>query len=253
MQHDTITTLIIEDEKSAQEALLHLLKIECPEINVVGISSDALGGRQLIDDLQPELVLMDIQLGNSNSFEILEGLSQPRPHIIFVTAYNEYAIDAFRFSAVDYLLKPVDGTLLKEAVGKVRSLLDHKKESQELEVLFENLKEERLQKKKLVLATIDTIHVVEIGDIVKCQSHMNYTIFSIVGGKELIISRTLKEFEDQLSAYSFLRIHKSWLINSHHIHGFDKREGGFVILSDGSKAPVSTTKKEFLLQLIRNK
>lgn len=252
MPIDSIRTLIVEDEPSAAQALEKLLALHCPEVEVVGHAQSVKEGSELIETLEPELILLDIQLGKEHSFQLLEKLPElSNPHIIFTTAYSEYAVEAFRFSAVDYLLKPIDADQLREAIDKVVMQMKTQESNTNLNVLIENMQSNQGQKKKLVLSTLDALHVIEIGAIIRCKSDMNYTIFYLVGGKELIISKTLKEFEKQLTPYGFLRIHKSWLINKFHITAYDKTDGGYAIMQDESRVPVSDLKREYLLKVIK--
>lgn len=251
MPSDRIATLIIEDEPNARQAIEKLIASTCPEVEIVGEADTVAKGLDQIINLNPDLILMDIQLGQDQSFQILEKIPAHRSHIIFITAYSEYAVEAFRFSAIDYLLKPINPLLLREAVDKVLEKIKNDTASSALDILIQNLQADQIQRKKLVLSTLETMHVVEVSDIIKCQSHMNYTTFYLRDGKELIISKTLKEFEDQLTPHDFFRIHKSWLINKHLIKGYDKTEGGYAIMIDDSKVPVSSMKKEELLIIIK--
>ncbi len=251
MKSDKLRTLIIEDERSAMDALHKLIVINCPEVELIGEARTVEEGLEQIINLNPDLIMMDIQLGDEQSFKILENIPTIRSHVIFVTAFDQYAIDAFRFSAIDYLLKPVNPSRLREAIDKVVEKVKYQSTETTLNILVQNLKTEQLQARKLVLSTLERLHVVEINTIVKCQSDMNYTTFYFTDGKQLVISKTLKEFEEQLVPYDFFRIHKSWLINKHYIRGYDKTEGGYAIMEGDSKVPVSALKKEELLAIIK--
>ncbi|MCB0497543.1 MAG: response regulator transcription factor [Cyclobacteriaceae bacterium] len=252
MPIDRIRTVIVEDEPSAAQALEKLLALHCVEVEVVGKAQSVSEGIDLVKSLEPDLILLDIQLGKEHSFQLLESLpALTNTHIVFTTAYSEYAVEAFRFSAVDYLLKPIDADQLREAIDKVIERMKTRDSNTNLNVLIENMQSNQGQKKKLVLSTLDALHVIEIGTIIRCQSDMNYTVFYLIGGKELIISKTLKEFETQLTPYGFLRIHKSWLINKFHITAYDKTDGGYAIMQDESRVPVSDMKRDYLLKVIK--
>lgn len=246
----SVTALIVEDEKKASEALEDLLEMVCPDVEVIATSDSV---SKAIDDISthtPDLVFLDIQLGEQKSFEILEELPKELFQVIFVTAYNEYAVEAFSFSAIDYLLKPVNPERLKVAVEKALVRIDEGKAIETLDVLLDNLKSEK-RPKKIVLSTMEFVHVVDIENIIKCQSSANYTIFHLKSGKEIMISKTLKEYEEQLNGYGFFRVHKSWLINVDYVKGYDRKDGGFAIMNDGSEVPVSPTKKEDLMILLK--
>ncbi|MEM6643815.1 MAG: LytTR family DNA-binding domain-containing protein [Bacteroidota bacterium] len=252
MQSDPIKTIIIEDEPSASQNLINLLMLNTPEVEVIKVVENVADGIEAIVGLRPYLVLLDIQLGSQTSFELLEKVAHLNFQIIFITAYNQYALEAFRFSAIDYLLKPINPIRLKEAIQKASDRLSAEKKSSMLDVLIDNLSLGS-RPKKIVLSTADMVHVVELSTIIKCQSSVNYTIFYLTDGKELIISRTLKEFDEQLSGNGFFRVHRSWLINEEHIIGYDKREGGYVVMSDKTKLPVSSMKRDELMKLIKHK
>lgn len=253
MPSDSITALIIEDEESTKDALVKLILKFCPEVELIGWAKNVDQAVDEIETKKPSLLFMDIQLGEQLSFEILEKVDTSTLDVIFTTAYDQFAVDAFRLSAVDYLLKPINPHQLVEAVSKV---IKKKKENQafrSLDVLLNNLSSDERRNKKIVLSTTDMMHIVEIDTIVKCQSSGNYTIFYFADKKDLLISRTLKEFDDQLSSQGFFRIHRSWLINASFIVGYDKREGGCVVMKDQSRLPVSPNKKEELLKLINKR
>ena len=253
MPSDPIRTVIVEDEPSASQNLINLLNQISAEVVIVGISRSVEEGLESINRLKPDLVLLDIQLGSGSSFELLEKVGRQDFQFVFITAYSEYAVRAFQFSAVDYILKPINPERLKEALAKVSEQRRIAERSSMLSVLMDNLSNNQARPNKIVLSTADMVHVVELESIIKCQSSINYTMFYLTNGKELIISRTLKEFDEQLSGNGFFRVHRSWLINEQHIIGYDKREGGYVVMSDQSKLPVSPKKREELISLIKSK
>jgi len=253
MQSEAMRILIVEDEPSASQNLQNLLNKYVPEVEVIGISENVKDAIQKINSSQPDLILLDIQLGDQTSFEVLEKVDLEKFDVIFVTAYNNYALKAFQYSAVDYLLKPINPILLQKAVRKSAEKRKNINASLMLNTLLDNLKGKSKSLEKIVLSTAEMMHVVEVDSIVKCQSSGNYTTFYFKDGKQLVISRTLKEFDEQLSDSGFFRVHRSWLVNQSYIIGYDKREGGGVVLKDQSRLPVSPTKKEELLILLENK
>ena len=253
MKSEAIRTVIIEDEPSASQNLANLLQQSSVVVEVIKVCRDLDEGLEALTMLDFDLVLLDIQLGGNTSFELLEKLEDYDFQIIFVTAYNEYALQAFQFSAIDYILKPINSLRLEEALHKVYDKIEIQKRSNMLSVLMDNLSTNQSKPSKIVLSTADMVHIVELERIIKCQSSVNYTIFYLSNGKELIISKTLKEFDQQLSGAGFFRVHRSWLINEHHIIGYDKREGGYVVMSDQTKLPVSSMKRDELMKLIKER
>lgn len=251
---NSIRVFLVDDEDPSRNALKVLISQLSlgTNLDIVGEARTPEEAIERIKAADPDILFLDIQLHDQTSFSILDQLNHNNYEIIFVTAYSEYAIKAFQFSAADYLLKPVNPIRLKEAIQKVADRLSAEKKSSMLDVLMDNLSLGS-RPKKIVLSTADMVHVVELDAIIKCQSSVNYTIFYLTNGKELIISRTLKEFDDQLSGNGFFRVHRSWLINEEHIIGYDKREGGYVVMSDQTKLPVSSMKRDELMKLIKHK
>lgn len=245
-----IQSIIVEDEIKAKEALEDLISMVSSSVKVVGSASSVEEAIALINKLKPQLVFLDIQLGNESSFEILRQLVDVPLKVIFITAYSDYAVEAFKFSAVDYLLKPVNPEHLSHAIDKVKRELEQRKPTLNMNALFDNLKS--LNKpKKIVLSTLDYVHVVDIQHIVKCQSSINYTVFHLQDGKEIVVSKTLKEFDEQLSPYGFFRTHKSWLINLSFVSGYNRKEGGTAVMEDGSEIPVSISRKEEFMEVLK--
>lgn len=245
-----ISTIIVEDEKRARQALEDLIQMVGPDIEVVATANSVNEAIEAIEKHNPKLLFLDIQLGEERSFRILYKLKEYDFHIIFVTAFDEYAVKAFQFSAIDYLLKPINPNRLKDAIDKVRKRLEVGNMSEELETLVHNLQSKDSRVKRIVLSTQDFIHVVNFNEIVSCQSSVNYTQFRLTDGKEILIAKTLKEYEEQLSPFGFLRVHKSWLINLDHVVGFDRKDGGFAKMRDGLEIPVSPARKEEFMRLL---
>ncbi|OFY85760.1 MAG: hypothetical protein A3K10_01510, partial [Bacteroidetes bacterium RIFCSPLOWO2_12_FULL_31_6] len=209
-----------------------------------------------IKTIKPELVFLDVQLGNTTSFELLKQLEQQTNlkisdfKIIFTTAFDKYAVKAFKFSAVDYLLKPVDGDELIAAVNKVHSQFAPINKSINFDVLLENINQLSIDDKKIAINTIEGIHVVKVNDIIRCESNDNYTQIYLTNNETILTAKTLKSFEELLVDYKFERVHKTHLININYLKTFSQLDGGFVILKNGDKIPVSRIKKERLLEII---
>lgn len=248
-----ISCLIVDDEIKARETLAEILKLYCSDVNLVGEAHNISTAHEMILKLKPDLVLLDIKMSDGSGFDLLNMFKKIDFKVIFITAHEEYAIKAFRFSALDYLLKPIDPTDLVNAVQKVTA----HKEDNGINIQFQAFKEnfnnaELIQDKRIVLKTTENIYVIYLRDVIRCQSEKNYTYFYFTNRERIIVSKTLKEFEDLLTEFNFMRIHRSHLINLKYIDRFEKSDGGLVIMTDGSKVEVSHRKKELLLNYIYN-
>jgi two-component system LytT family response regulator len=251
-----ITAVLIDDDSNLREGMMGLLELYAPEIKIIGEAEDVETGVSIIDKLHPQVVFLDIMLNDGTGFDILEQLAKRNgkttPHIVFITAHEEYAIKAFRFSALDFLLKPVDPDELQKVIAKIKSVLEKSDSSAHIDLLIENIRKKVDNFKRIALSTSDGIHVFEVSDIIRCEGEDNYTTFYIKNNKPVIISRTLKEYEDLLSEYGFERIHQSHLINLAYLKSYIKRDGGYVIMADNANLPISQRKKERLQELIKS-
>ena len=251
-----ITAIVIDDDANLRNGLKSLLATYAPEIDVIGEADSVKTGVLIIQALQPQVVFMDIQLGDGNGFDILEQLADKNgkstSHIIFVTAYEEYAIKAFRFSALDFLLKPIDPEELEKVIGKIKQVVEKKDNYAHIDLLLENIRKKVDNFKRIALSTSDGIHLFEISDIIRCESEDNYTKFYLKNSKPVLISKTLKEYEELLTEHGFERIHQSHLINLTYLKSYIKRDGGYVVMSDNSNLPISQRKKDRLQELLRN-
>jgi two-component system, LytTR family, response regulator len=245
-----LRTVIIDDEYHIRDTLINMLELNCPdEVKVVGQASGVASGIKSIKALQPELVLLDIQMKDGTGFDLLQRLPDFNFKVIFITAYDQYALQAFRFSAVDYLLKPVNPEQLTEAIHRAGNLI-HEQFTRQLKVLEENLRSASYKSKKIILRTTESIHLLEVGNIICCDSNNSYTTIHTVEGEKIIVSRTLKEFEKMLADCGFYRVHKSYLINLHHIKRFDRQDGGYIVLTNDLKIPVASRKRDEMLGLL---
>jgi len=250
-----ITTLLIDDDAHLRSGLKSLLERYAPDFQILGEADSVETGIKAMDVFKPQVVFLDIQLTDGTGFDILEKLAQKHgksnSHIIFITAHEQYAIKAFRFSALDFLLKPVDPEDLVKVIEKIRSVVSKNEGFAHIDLLLENIRKKVDNFKRIALSTSDGIHLFEISDILRCESEDNYTKFYIRGNKPILISRTLKEYEEMLGEHGFERIHQSHLINLSYLKSYIKKDGGYVIMSDGSHLPISQRKKERLQELIR--
>jgi two-component system LytT family response regulator len=242
-------TLIIDDEDHMRDSLTKLLQRHCPQIMVAGEANSVAGGIAAIQNIHPDLVLLDIQMGDGTGFDLLNALPVIDFKIIFITAFDQYALQAFRFSAVDYLLKPVNPEMLAEAVERAGKLiLEH--QNLQMQALRENLRNIEHQNKKIILKTTDNIYLLDLNHIISCESDNNYTNVYTSDGAKIMVSKTLKEYENLLAGCGFYRVHKSYLINLAHIKRFEKQDGGYIILTNDLKIPVASRKRDEMLELL---
>lgn len=247
-----LKAVIVEDEKRSRETLSGLLKLYCKNVQVVDEADGVQSGIQSIKKHAPDVVFLDIQMPDGSGFKMLELLERIDFDIIFTTAYDQFAIKAIKFSALDYLLKPIFPDDLVAAVKKAESRKESQNAQKSVEVLLENIRIPDREPPKIILSTSEKIHVVKVEDIIRCESDNYYTQFFFKDGKKLLVSKTLKENEELLSEYNFLRPHKSHLINALYIESFNKRDGGTILMMDGSEVPVSRRKKEKIMEIISN-
>jgi two-component system LytT family response regulator len=244
---NTIRTYLLDDEPDNLEVLEHYIE-RLSLVEVVGKETNALKSLDHIKELRPDLIILDIQMPGLNGFELIEKLNNLVPFIIFVTAYDHFAVKAFRFSAIDYLLKPVSFTDLSDAINKVNHLRIQGSKGTEMESLFHNIRMLHTQKPKLAVSSFDGVDYYPIDEIVNCKANDNYTHIYFVDGRKVTASRTLKEFENMLTDFHFVRIHQSYLINLNHIIKYKKADGGSVLLSNGEDLPVSRSRKDDFLK-----
>ncbi|MCB0496010.1 MAG: response regulator transcription factor [Cyclobacteriaceae bacterium] len=239
-----IDAILVEDQPTIREGLKNMLALYASNITIIGEAESVKTGTNLINAVNADLLFLDIEMKDGNAFDLIKSLTDPIPHIIFVTAHDKYAVDAFKLSAVDYLLKPIDKDDLLNAIEKVKFKIQHQRNDY-LQVLVENIAS---VKKKIVLKDVDNIHVVEVVDIIRCEAEGSYTIFHTKENRKIVISKTLKEYDMLLSPYGFIRVHHSHLVNVNEIKRFNKTQEHQVVMSNGDKLPVSFRKKDQLIQ-----
>ncbi len=243
-------TLIIEDEDSSYDVLEGLIQRCAPQLNVLGRAKSVEQALALIKEFTPELVFMDIDLPDGTGFDIILKLKPIDFSIIFVTAYNQYAVQAFRFSATDFLLKPVNEEEFKEAIEKAASSERQKNYNLRLDVLLANLQAQMSDGKKIILKTLEDIFIVYVKDIVSVQSDGAYSHFHLLSGKRITVSSNLKKYEEMLFDQGFFRSHQCHLVNLMHVERFHKLDGGMLIMKNGSSVPVSSRRKDALLDVL---
>ena len=242
-----LKAIIIDDEPYCCEILAAMLETDCPEVNVVTISNNGADALKAIHQFSPDIVFLDVEMPKMNGFEMLEQLHSINFHLIFTTSYDQYALKAIRFSAIDYLLKPVDREELKNAVNKVRQRIQTPL-PQQLEILMQKIRQPSNPVNKIALPTMEGLQMIPIENIVSCESDDNYTNIKLKGKRKLLVTRSLKEMEESLEQHSFIRVHRSYLVNLNEIEKYIKGEGGYLVMSDGTTIDVARNKKEVLLK-----
>jgi len=243
-----IKTVIVDDEENNVGTLQSLLTQFCPEIEIIGTAGNAKQAFTIINELQPQLVFLDIEMPMGNGFDLLEKLMPVNFEVIFVTAFDQYAITAFKFAALDYLLKPVSIDELKRAVNRSVIRIAEKNVNNRIESLIANFRSEAQGLKKIGLPTAEGLVFEEIENIMHLQAESNYTLVYIRNKKKMTITKSLKEFEDLLPASIFCRLHHSHIVNLNYITKYYKGRGGYVELTDGTTVEVSTRKKDDFLE-----
>ncbi|MGB0525617.1 MAG: LytR/AlgR family response regulator transcription factor [Flammeovirgaceae bacterium] len=239
--------LIIDDNEPIRSGLKKQLASLRPEVQVAEANT-VKTGLQAIENNNPDILFLDVEMSDGTGMDLLMQLGEHQFQLIFVTAYNHYAVEAFRFSAIDFLLKPITMDELAPALEKAEKQMQHHQFQMQLKILNEHLMGLRQQEKKIVLKDQENVHFVKVGQIIRCESDGPYTHFFLEDGNELIISKNLKGYEKLLAGYGFFRSHHSHLINIHKIQKFCKTDGGYLIMEDQAMVPVSTRKKEALLR-----
>lgn len=245
-----IDAVIIDDEKRGVSSLKILLKDYCPDINLVGDAYSVESGLNLLSKVTPVLIFLDIEMPDGTGFDLLEQLPSKKFNVIFTTAHDHYALRAIKFSALDYLLKPIGIAELKVAIEKVKSTVSNNSSNQSnIEMLIKNLSlSVEKSPEKIALPTIEGHIFVNVNDIVRFEAEGSYTYVYLLKGEKITVSRTLKEFESFIDEDAFVRVHHSHIINVQHVKTYIKGSGGYLVMIDGSKVEVSVRKKEEFLK-----
>ncbi len=242
--------VIIDDEKRTRELIAKLIDSFELGIETFPIGESVSSGLKAIQDIEPDLIFLDIQMPDGTGFDLLKMIPQKNFEVIFITAHEEFAIKAIKFSALDYILKPIDPEELKKSIEKAIESIDHKKEESQYEALSLNMQPS--QKRRLVLKTSESVHVVDLDKIIRCEADRNYTSFYLVDKKKILVSKTLKDYETLLTGYNFLRVQQSHLINLDFVDRYDKAHGGSVVMKDGSEVPLSPNKRDIFFKILEN-
>ena len=241
----SINCIIIDDEVNNIKNLESLLKSHCPGLKIIGKNTNPIKGRELIAELKPDLVFLDIQMPEQSGFDMLREISNLDFEVIFVTAYDQYGIQAIKFSALDYLLKPIHIEELKLAVAKAIEKFQEKKENKQLTNLLSFIKEKKNKEfHRIALQSNKETRFIEPSKIIRCESSNNYTTFFLATNEQILTSKPIYEYEEILQEYGFVRCHQSHLVNKYFIKSLIKEDGGYLLLEDNSRVPLSRQKRD---------
>lgn len=247
---DKLRAILVDDEPECLRSLAHDLAELCPDVEITAQCVDGKNAIKEIHQVKPDVLFLDIDMPYINGFDLLEMVPDSGFEVIFTTAYDQYAIQAFRISAVDYLLKPIDRDALKTAVDKVRILRKKGDTSKQISFLIQQIKDlENNNVRKIALPTFDGLEFVHMDDILYCQSDGAYTHVFFLDGSKMYISKTLRYLEDALCNFHFFRVHNSYIVNLNHVKKYTKADGGLLVMCNGHKVRVSRSKKDELLAM----
>lgn len=245
--------LIIDNEETIRSGIKLLLENYCPGVTEIAEAGGVLSGLAAIHRFKPDTVLLDVEMEDGTGFDLMKQVEDPSFQLIFATAYNKYAIDAFQFSAIDYLLKPVDPAALQKSIERAAGKIQHASLQQQVRVLLQQLSSIHNKDRKIVLKDMENTWFVKVSDILYCEAEGTYTRFFLQDAEPLLVSKNLKEYEELLEPLGFLRTHHSFLANPDKIKSYDKTDGGSLLLENGKPIPVSQRKKDFVLQFLENR
>lgn len=246
-----MNVIIVDDEIAVRNSITRILNDNFPDIVIASTAGTIAEAYAAITSINPDLLFLDVELPDGLGFELLQKINPVNFKVIFITGHQEYALDAIKVSALDYILKPFGTEELRQAVEKAREAINQRDEQIKLETLAENIRG-RKSLKRIILHTADHLHVVPINEIIRAEADSNYTMFWLTGERHILVSRTIKEFNELLSASGMVRVHQSHLVNLEYIDRFVKRDGGYILLKDNTMIPVSQNLKKQVLQAINN-
>jgi two-component system LytT family response regulator len=243
-----IRCVLIDDESNSLEMMEWLLKTYCPQVQIAAMCNAASKGIEAINLYKPDVVFLDIEMPHMNGFDMLEQFDKLSFDVVFCTAYDQFAIKAFKYSALNYLLKPVDPEDLKETIRRIEEK-NQAPSKEQIELLFQNIRQTaKTPAQRIALTTGDGMIFVPTSDILYCQAESNYTSVVLTGGKKVLVSKVLKEIDETLSGSDFFRIHNSYLINLNHIKKYVRGEGGYIIMDDGANISISRNKRQEFME-----
>ena len=243
--------ILIDDEKNCTDILQIQLKNNCPEIEIVAIHNNPIEGIESVRQLKPDVLFLDVEMPQANGFEVLQKLHPMSTEVIFTTAHAEYAIKAIRFSALDYLTKPIQDVELIHAVNRMKEKKSKEKLNSQFELLLSQIQQPNKSLERIALATRNGVEIVDINQILFCEAQSNYTLIYFVGNKKLLVSKTLKQIEELLKQHYFYRVHQSYLINLKYVNKYVRSGGGYVLI-DGHDATISVSqsRREGLIRVL---
>ncbi len=245
--------LIIDNEVHLRKGLKLLLQSVTNDITAIEEADGVQSGLQAIKVFTPDIVLLDVEMDDGTGFDLLKQLNTPAFQLIFVTAHNKYAIEAFQFSAIDYLLKPVDTDALQKSIAKAFLNIKNKDLKSQIDILLQQLAGIQSRDRKIVLKDVDNTYFIKVPDILYLEAEGTYTKFFFTNAEPMLVSKNLKEYGDILEPLGFLRTHHSFLVNTDKIKLFDKTDGGVLVLDGGFTIPVSQRKKEYVMQMLEKR
>jgi two-component system LytT family response regulator len=244
--------IIVDDETNNIDNLRFMLEKYCPQVQVVATAGNASDGKKCILEYQPDLLFLDIQMPEQNGFDLLRSLVNYSFEVIFVTGFDKYGIQAIRFSAIDYLLKPIDHEELKMAVHRAGERILMKNQNHQLENLMKTLQlSQQRSEHRIALPSSKETRFVKTTQIVRCEADNNYTVFYLDGGEKIVVSRPMFEYDELLSDYGFLRCHHSHLVNKAFVRSWVKEDSGYLMMDDGDLVPISRVKRDMVKQALR--
>ena len=242
-----MTALIIDDEASARSTLRELLTQKCPTIKIIGEANGVAKGIAAITSLRPEVVFLDVRMKDGTGFDLLEEFLAPDFEIIMTTAYEEFALKAFVYNAIHYLLKPIDPQVLVKAVERLKQK-KNANSSEQISSLLENFRTKEI--KRITLSTEAGYNFVQLENIIRLEAFQGYTTFYLKGGDKVVVSNTIKTYEDILSRDMFFRVDRSHIVNCQHVKKILREDGGYAVMSDGSKVPIARRRKDEFMNIL---
>lgn len=248
-----LTALIVDDEFQSRNYLSKLLLMAAPEVKLIGQAASGDEAFEAINELGPAIVFLDIKLGNESGFDLLQRFPQLPFEVIFTTAFNEFAIKAFKYNALDYLLKPIDREELGAAVARAKERISKnlKPSSDQLEYLYDSVRNNAVVQDKIAIPTAEGFEIIHLDEVLYCQSSSSYTHFHLTGKRKLTSSYPLRQYDEMLTGRNFFRAHKSFLVNLAHVKTYRKGEGGTIVMSDGQEIEVSRRNKEAFIKIFK--
>lgn len=243
--------LIVDDEQMARETIQEIIKLYCPQITTIAEAHSVQTAIEALHSRKPDLLFLDIRLEGGNGFDVLKQAAVDNLNIIFITAYDEYAIKAFKVSAIDYLLKPIDPDDFINAVNKAHQKVLKESMNSRLNLFLQNMMHQNEEIKNITLNTAENFHLVKIQDIIYCEAYKNYTTFHLTQGKPITVSKNLREYEELLPTSSFMRPHQSYLVNFNHVVRYEKGDKNLLITTGQHQVPVAIRKKEQVIQFLK--